>query len=519
MRLLGLLLVLLVVGTAGTFVGYHFWYESTYFVVTDNAQVTGDLIQVGSLNAGRIVATRFEVGQPVQAGQEMAVVRIPQEVGMPMGGTMVLEEPAAGDRLASVKAPFSGMVVARLSHIGGTVSAGQPIYAVVDPNRVYIRANVEETKLARVRPGQAVDVYMDALGITLEGRVMAITPASAATFSLLPSQNASGNFVKVTQLVPIKIQVNPAARCCRSGPRRRSGSRCASRSAASRGNRRPDPLPPNPLPVRGRGGAERGTAGALMATVALPRRPTLQDRPRLPLAGAHRRRPRHLRRRPQPDDRQRRPAAHHPDLPGDRRSGPARPDDVHAGAGRLHAGHRLHRPIGSGPSAPTSARSALFTLFTALCGLAPTIDVLIVFRILQGIGGAMVMPLGMAIIFQTAPPTERGAVMGMFGLPVLVAPMTGPVLGGYLVDAVGWRPIFLLGMPVGIAAVLYGIAILRETPAQARHAIRLGRLHPRRRSGSRRAGGPLARPGRRLVRAAPDRPLADRGWRRSAAGS
>lgn len=107
---------------------------------------------------------------------------------------------------------------------------------------------------------------------------------------------------------------------------------------------------------------------------------------------------------------------------------------------------------------------ALFTIFTALCGLAPTVDALIAFRVLQGIGGAMIMPLGMAIIFQTAPPRERGAVMGMFGLPVLVAPMTGPVLGGYLVDSVGWRPIFLLGMPVGIAAVLYGLAILRETP-------------------------------------------------------
>jgi EmrB/QacA subfamily drug resistance transporter len=106
----------------------------------------------------------------------------------------------------------------------------------------------------------------------------------------------------------------------------------------------------------------------------------------------------------------------------------------------------------------------LFTLFTALCGLSPTIDFLILFRVLQGIGGAMIMPLGMAIIFQTAPPRERGAVMGMFGLPVLVAPMTGPILGGYLVDAVGWRPIFLLGMPVGIAAVLFGMAILRETP-------------------------------------------------------
>ncbi|MCC7371012.1 MAG: DHA2 family efflux MFS transporter permease subunit [Chloroflexi bacterium] len=107
---------------------------------------------------------------------------------------------------------------------------------------------------------------------------------------------------------------------------------------------------------------------------------------------------------------------------------------------------------------------ALFTLFTAMCGLAPSIDVLILFRVLQGIGGALIMPLGMAIIFQTAPARERGAVMGMFGLPVLVAPMTGPVLGGYLVDSVGWRPIFLLGMPVGIAAIMYSMAILHETP-------------------------------------------------------
>ena len=210
MRAAGLLVVLLIVGVAGAAVGHHFWYEATYFVVTDNAQVTGDLIQVGSLNAGRIVAARFEVGQPVQAGQEMAVIRIPQELEMPMGGTMVLEESAAGDRLAAVRAPFTGLVVARLSHVGGTVAAGQPIYSVVDPSRVWIRANIEETKLVRVQPGQAVDVYVDALGITLEGRVMAITPASAATFSLLPSQNASGNFVKVTQLVPVKIQVNAA---------------------------------------------------------------------------------------------------------------------------------------------------------------------------------------------------------------------------------------------------------------------------------------------------------------------
>jgi multidrug resistance efflux pump len=200
--------VLLVVGTASTFIGYHFWYESTYFVVTDNAQVTGDLIQVGSLNAGRIVAARFEVGQQVQAGQEMAIIRIPQEVEMPMGGTMVLEEPAAGDRLAAVRAPFTGVVVARLSHVGGTVAAGQPIYSLVDPRQVWIRANIEEAQAWRVEIGQQAEIHVDALNRNFVGQVDAITPASAATFSLLPANNASGNFTKVTQYVPVKIMVD-----------------------------------------------------------------------------------------------------------------------------------------------------------------------------------------------------------------------------------------------------------------------------------------------------------------------
>ena len=71
--------------------------------------------------------------------------------------------------------------------------------------------------------------------------------------------------------------------------------------------------------------------------------------------------------------------------------------------------------------------------------------------------------------------------------------MSGPVLGGYLVDAVGWRPIFLIGMPVGIAAVLYGMAILRETPP-GRTRSSVGRLHPGRRRVLGGAGGALTRP-------------------------
>ena len=85
--------------------------------------------------------------------------------------------------------------------------AGQAMYAIIDPNRVWVNANIEEAKVARVRVGQPVEVHVDATGQTVNGRVMSIAPASAATFSLLPQNNASGNFTKVTQYVPVKIAV------------------------------------------------------------------------------------------------------------------------------------------------------------------------------------------------------------------------------------------------------------------------------------------------------------------------
>lgn len=207
-RLLLLVPILLIVGAIGATIGYRYWYESTYFVMTDNAQVTGDMVQVGSLNAGRIVATRVDVGDQVQKDQEIAVVAVPQQVGtIPNSGAPRLQESDTTDARVPVLAPISGVIVARFGYVGGTVAAGQAIYAIVDPGQIWIRANIDETKIARVRPGQTVDVHVDALDRDFVGRVEAVTPASAATFSLLPTQNVSGNFTKVTQYVPVKISV------------------------------------------------------------------------------------------------------------------------------------------------------------------------------------------------------------------------------------------------------------------------------------------------------------------------
>ena len=207
-RLLLLAPLLLLVGLAGLTLGYRYWYESTYFVMTDNAQVTGDLVQIGSLNAGRVILTPLEIGDAVRQGQEIAIVGVPQQVGtVPMGGVPVLQDTGASDARISVRSPISGVVAARLASVGSTVSAGQPIYALVDTSQIWVRANVEEGKYAQLQPGQPVEVRADALQLSFPGRVEAVSPASAATFSLLPAQNTSGNFTKVTQLVPVKISV------------------------------------------------------------------------------------------------------------------------------------------------------------------------------------------------------------------------------------------------------------------------------------------------------------------------
>ncbi len=110
---------------------------------------------------------------------------------------------------------------------------------------------------------------------------------------------------------------------------------------------------------------------------------------------------------------------------------------------------------------------ALFTLGSGLCGLAPSMEALIVFRVLQGLGGGMTQPLGMSILFQAVPPAQRGTIMGVFGLPLLIAPAVGPTLGGYLVEYVDWRWIFTLNVPIGVLTVLLGWVMLRETPRRA----------------------------------------------------
>src|ERR687884_33995 len=107
----------------------------------------------------------------------------------------------------------------------------------------------------------------------------------------------------------------------------------------------------------------------------------------------------------------------------------------------------------------------LFTLGSALCGLALNGEMLVATRVLQGLGGGMLMPIGMAVLYRLTPPERRGAILGLFGLPIMVAPALGPLLSGYLLQYADWRLIFLINLPVGVLALLVGLRVLPVIPA------------------------------------------------------
>jgi multidrug resistance efflux pump len=203
--LLPLLAVVLIV--VGVF-GFNAWRESMLYVSTDNAQLSGQPVQVGAMNAGKVDSIMPGIGAAVHKGDVIAQVALPSQVGVGQGGQPKMGFLGAGDTRVDVTAPVDGIVIAEPVAVGATVAAGQPIVSVVDPSALYVNANIEETNIARVHVGQPVTVHVDALGADIPGKVEAVTPATAGTFSILPSSNTSGNFTKVTQLVPVRISVN-----------------------------------------------------------------------------------------------------------------------------------------------------------------------------------------------------------------------------------------------------------------------------------------------------------------------
>ena len=165
----------------------------------------------------------------------------------------------------------------------------------------------------------------------------------------------------------------------------------------------------------------------------------------------------------------------------------------------------------------------IFTISSFFCGAASSLGFILIARAVQGAGGGALQPLSQAILLESFPPEKRGSAMAAFALGVVVAPVLGPTLGGWLTETYSWRWAFYINIPVGILAVLLIMRFVEDPPyiknAKRRQARRT-RPRPAGRVAGRAADHSRQGPGRRLVRRDLDslgdcHPDGRRSWRSS----
>src|SRR5580765_265671 len=106
----------------------------------------------------------------------------------------------------------------------------------------------------------------------------------------------------------------------------------------------------------------------------------------------------------------------------------------------------------------------IFTIASALCGAAPNLTILIIARILQGMGGGALQPIAQSVLLESFPPAKRGAAMAFYGMGIVVAPIIGPTLGGWITDNYSWRWIFYINLPIGLIAAFMANAFVEDPP-------------------------------------------------------
>jgi DHA2 family multidrug resistance protein len=116
----------------------------------------------------------------------------------------------------------------------------------------------------------------------------------------------------------------------------------------------------------------------------------------------------------------------------------------------------------------------IFTISSFLCGLAPNLGLLVFFRILQGAGGGGLQPVSQAILVESFPRSKQGMAMAVYGMGVVLAPIIGPTLGGWITDSYTWRWIFLINIPVGVLSILLTTLLISDPPYLVRKSFKQG---------------------------------------------
>ncbi|WP_338824215.1 p-hydroxybenzoic acid efflux pump subunit AaeA [Moorella humiferrea] len=207
-KLIVILVLALALAGAGA-VAFYYYYENRNYASTDDARVAADTVTVTPEITGKLLEWRVREGDEVKAGQLLG--RQDLEALLTSGAANPQALGTAGSVMAAraeIRAPIDGQVVQSKAVVGQMAAPGTTLAIIADTRNLYISANIKETVIARVKVGQLADVRIDAYpGRVFTGRVTAIGRATTSVFSLLPAQNASGNYTKVTQVIPVKIQL------------------------------------------------------------------------------------------------------------------------------------------------------------------------------------------------------------------------------------------------------------------------------------------------------------------------
>lgn len=189
---------LIVIGTVAALMAlglvYNYVIEGRKYVTTDNAQIDGDQISVNAPSSGTLVDWTATQGTQLRKDRLVGRIKI-------QGGFVQPQQP--------IRAPGNGTVVIDDGVEGAFVTAGTPLAIAYDLSKIYVTARVDETDVDDVRPGQTVDIEVDAFPDgDLTGTVREVQRGAAGEFSPFPRSNTAGNYQKVTQVIPVKIAID-----------------------------------------------------------------------------------------------------------------------------------------------------------------------------------------------------------------------------------------------------------------------------------------------------------------------
>ena len=433
----------------------------------------------GRVDAAAVNSDRAEVGATAQmVGQAQAAVQAAQAT---------LDQAKLNLSYTHIVAPATGVVGDKTVQVGQRVQPGEQLLSVVPLNDIWITADFRETQLRKMRRGEPVTVHVDTTGRDYKGYIEGLPGATGELDSLLPPENATGNYVKVVQRLPVRIRLYPGED---PDHRLRPGmsveptvwvSWASSDSLVRRWQPRQKIIDPRGSSTPAK---RRVNPWVIAAVVSLAAFMEVLDTSIANVA-----------------------------LPYMAGGLASSLDDASWVLTSYLVANAIVLPISGWLSIRFGRKRfymtcvVIFTISSFLCGIAPSLGMLILFRVIQGAGGGGLQPVSQAILRDTFPPERLGAAFAVYGMVVVLAPAIGPTIGGWITDNYQWRWIFYMNVPVGILSLLL-VSRLIEDPAYltrqlekaARtyehrlHRYRLARSDPWRFAGRARQG-----PGRQLV--------------------